>query len=151
MDEWFPLVHEANLGCVSTRSEDGPKKIIEDLGEAFRGMAIPHQALLFEDAEKAFALQEEFVRLGFRPTAELALAKVGLPDCIVNPDLELRPAAAGTAVDDCRAITAATAVALGPSPPVLEQLGGVWRERSKHVGMYPYVAFMDGTAAGTVG
>jgi len=149
-DERFPLIHEANLGWVSTRSEDGPKKIIEDLGEAFRGMAIPHQALLFEDAEKAFALQEEFVRLGFRPTAELALAKVGLPDCIVNPDLELRPAAAGTAVDDFRAITAATDVALGHSHDVIEQLWGVWRERSKHVGMQPYVAYLDGTAAGTV-
>src|SRR5439155_1665769 len=139
-DERFPLIHEANLGWVSTRSEDGPKKIIEDLGEAFRGMAIPHQALLFEDAEKAFALQEEFVRLGFRPTAELALAKVGLPDCIVNPDLELRPAAAGTAMDDFRAITAATDVAFGHSRDVIEQLWGVWRERSKRVGMQPYVA-----------
>src|SRR5438552_3741127 len=75
MDERFPLVHEANLGWVATLPEDGPKKIIEDLGEAFRGTGIPHQALLFEDAEKAFAFQEEFVRLGFRPTAALVVAK----------------------------------------------------------------------------
>ena len=59
-DDRFPLVHQANLGWVATPPEGGSKKIIEDLGEAFRGTAVPHQALLFEDAERAFALQEEF-------------------------------------------------------------------------------------------
>src|SRR4030081_2725327 len=94
-DDRFPLIHEANLGWVASPSEGGPKQISEDLGKAFRDTAIPHHALLYEDAEAAFAVQEEFVRLGFRPTAELALAKVGLPDCIVNPELEVRPAAEG--------------------------------------------------------
>src|SRR2546423_13902004 len=123
-DDRFPLILQANLGWVATPPEGGSKKIIEDLGEAFSGTAITHQALLFEAAEKAFALQEEFVRLGFRPTAELALAKVGLPDCIVNTDLEVRPAAAGSTMDDFRAITAATDVAFGHSRDVIEQLWG---------------------------
>src|SRR5256714_6521847 len=85
-DDRFPLIHQANLGWVATPPEGGSKKIIEDLGKAFRGTAIPHHALLFEDAEKAFALQEEFVRLGFRSSAVLALATVRLPECILNTD-----------------------------------------------------------------
>ena len=51
---------------------------------------------------------------------------------------------------DFRAIAAATDVAFGHSRDVIEQLWGVWRERSKRVGMQPYVAYLDGTAAGTV-
>jgi len=149
-DDRFPLIHQVNLGWVTTPPEGGPKKIIEDLGEAFRGTAIPHQSLLFEDAEKAFALQEEFVGLGFRPTAELALAKVGLPDCIVNPELEVRPAAEGPEVDDFRAISAATEAGSGYSHDVIKQLWGVWRERSQRVGVRPYVAYLNGTAAGTI-
>jgi len=86
-DDRFPLIHQANLGWVATLPEGGPKKIIDDLANAFRGTAVPHHALLFEDAETAFGIQEEFARLGFRPTADLAFAKVGLPDCIVNPEL----------------------------------------------------------------
>ena len=149
-DDRFPLIHQANLGWVATPPEGGSKKIIEDLGEAFRGTAVPHQALLFEDAERAFALQEEFVRLGFRPTAELALAKVGLPDCIVNPDLEVRPAAEGSALNDFRAISMAIDAGSGYSRRVIDQLWGLWRERSRHVGMRPYVAYLNGTAAGTI-
>src|SRR5437879_4471875 len=148
-DDRFPLIHEANLGWVANPPKDGPKKIIEELGEAFRGTAIPHQALLFEDAEKAFALQEEFVRLGFRPTAELALAKVGLPDCIVNTDLEVRPAAEGAALDDFRAISAAIDAGSGHSRDVIDQLWGLWRERSHRVGMQPYVGYGQGRAART--
>src|SRR2546429_6048944 len=118
--------------------------------DLFRGTAIPHQALLFEDAEKAFALQEEFVRLGFRPTAELALAKVGLPDCIVNTDLEVRPAAEGAALDAFRAISAAIDAGSGHSRDVIDQLWGLWRERYHRVGMQAYVAYLNGAAAGTI-
>jgi GNAT superfamily N-acetyltransferase len=149
-DDRFPLIHTANLGWVATLPEEGPRKILADLEEAFRGTAFPHRALLFEDAEKAFAVQEEFVRLGFRPTAELALAKVGLPDCIVNPDLEVRPASEGTAAADFRSVTTATDAGFGHSREVVEQLWGVWRDRSRRVGMQPYVAYLNGTAAGTI-
>lgn len=149
-DDRFPRIHQANLGWVSVLPDEGPTKILEDLDQEFRGTAVPHRALVFEDAETAFEVQDEFVRLGFRPTAELALAKVGLPDCIVNPELEIRPAAEGTAEDDFRSVMMATEAGFGHSPAVLEQMWSLWRERSPRIGMTPYVAYLNGTPAGTV-
>ena len=149
-DDRFPLIHDANLGWVSTVPTGGPEVILEDLDDAFRGTAVRHRALLFEDAEEAFAVQEAFVRLGFRATAELALAKVGLPDCIVNPEVEVRPAEDGPAAKGFRAVTMATEAASGYSREVLDQLWGVRQYRSRRVGMRPYLAYLNGVPAGTV-
>jgi len=149
-DDRFPLIHQANLGWVATLPKEGPKKIIGDLADTFRGSAVPHQAVLFEDAEEAFSVQEEFARLGFRPTAELAMAKVGLPDCIVNPELAVRPVADEPVEDDFRFVMTATEKSSGHSPAVIDQMWGVWRERSRRVGMQTYVAYLNGTPVGTV-
>jgi GNAT superfamily N-acetyltransferase len=149
-DERFPLIHQANLGWVSVLPNEGPIKLLEDLDREFRDTAVPHRALVFEDAQTAFEVQEEFVRLGFRPTAELALAKVGLPDCIVNPELELRPAGDGTAEDDFGSVMRATEAGFGYSPAVLDQMWGLWRDRSRKIGMRPYVAYLNEAPAGTV-
>jgi GNAT superfamily N-acetyltransferase len=149
-DDRFPLIHDANVGWVSTVPEGGPETILRDLDEAFRGSAVRHRVLLFEDAERAFAVQEEFVRRGFRPTAELALAKVGLPDCIANPEVVIRPAAEGEAAEGFRAVTMAAEAAFGYSPEVLEQLWDLRMDRSRRVGMHPYLAYLNGVAAGTI-
>jgi GNAT superfamily N-acetyltransferase len=150
VDDRFPLIHQANLGWVSSVPEEGPERILADLAEAFRGTAVRHAALIFEEARDAFGVQEEFVRLGFRPTAELALAKVGLPDCIVNPDLEVRPATEGDAAEGFRAVMMATEAAFGYSREVLDQMWGLWLERSRRLGILPYLGSLDGTPAGTV-
>ena len=44
----------------------------------------------------------------------------------------------------------ATEKGFGHSPAVIDQMWGVWRERSQRVGMRPYVAYLNGTPAGTV-
>jgi len=149
-DDRFPLIHQTNLGWVSVLPDEGPTRILEDLDTEFRGTPITQRALVFEDAETAFEVQEAFVSLGFRPTAELAMAKVGLPDCILNPDLEIRPAAEGTAAEDFRSVMMATEAGFGHSPEVLDQMWGLWRERSPRIGVRPYVAYLNGTPAGTV-
>jgi len=149
-DDRFPLIHQANLGWVSVLPDDGPTKILEDLDREFQGTGVSDRVLVFEDAQTAFEVQEEFVRLGFRPTAELALAKVGLPDCIVNPELEIRGAGEGTAEDDFGSVIRATEAAFGYSPAVLEQMWGLWRDRSRKIGLRPYVAYLNGKPAGTV-
>src|SRR5438876_1237133 len=59
-DDRFPLIHQANLAWVSAVPDDGPEPILADMDQAFRGTAIRHRALLFEDAERAYAVQEEF-------------------------------------------------------------------------------------------
>lgn len=149
-DDRFPQIHQANLGWVSALRERGPAEVLEDLDREFDGTAIRHRFLLFEDADSAFGVQEAFVRLGFRPTAELALAMVGLPDCIVNPELEVRAADGGTALEDFRSVLRATEAGFGYSPEVLEQMWGLWRSRAPRIGVRPYVAYLNGAPAGTI-
>jgi len=149
-DERFPSIHQANLGWVASLPDEGSAKILADLASAFHGTAVRHQALLFEDAAEAHAVQESLARQGFRPMSELAMAKVGLPACIVNPEVEIRLAAQDATADDFRILKIATEAAMGYSPQVVDQLWGFWHERSRRVGMQPYVAYLNGTPAGTI-
>ena len=150
-DDRFPLIHQANLGWVVSLPEEGPAKILADLAAAFRDTAVRHHSLLFEDAAQAYAVQEDLARQGFRPMAELAMAKVGLPACIVNPEVEVRSVAAGAqATDDFRILKIATESAANYGPEVVDQLWGFWKERSDRVGMMPYVAYLNGVPAGTI-
>ena len=149
-DERFSAIHQANLGWVASVPDGGSATILADLDDAFRGSVVRHRSLLFEDAEKAYAVQEDMSRQGFRPVADLAMAKVGLPACIVNPEVEIRPAAEGAAADDFRLLKIATDAAFSYTPQVVDQLWGVWHDRSQRVGMRPFVAYMNGTPAGTI-
>ena len=149
-DERFAAIHQANLGWVASIPEEGSAKILADLDEAFRDSPVRHRSLLFEDAEEAYGVQEDMARQGFRPVADLAMAKVGLPACIVNPDVEIRRAEEGAAADDFRVLKIAADAALGYTPQVVGELWGVWHDRSGRVGMRPYVAYLNGTPAGTI-
>src|SRR5207245_9109044 len=82
--------------------------------------------------------------------SELAMAKVGLPACIVNPEVEIRLAAQDATADDFRILKIATEAAMGYSPQVVDQLWGFWHERSRRVGVQPYVGLLDGIPAGTI-
>jgi ribosomal protein S18 acetylase RimI-like enzyme len=62
----------------------------------------------------------------------------------------IRPAADDQVADDFRTVMGATEAGSGLSRDVIEQLWGVWQERSRRVGMRPYVAYLDGIPAGTV-
>src|SRR5207244_11511795 len=101
-DERFPSIHQANLGWVASLPDEGSAKILADLASAFHGTAVRHQALLFEDAADANAGQADLARQGLRPMSELAMAKVGLPACIVNPEVEIRLASEDATGDDFR-------------------------------------------------
>jgi len=149
-DDRFPSIHQANLGWVAALPDEGPAKILDDLASAFHGTSVRHQALLFEDAAEAYAVQEGLASQGFRPMAEVAMAKVGLPACIVNPEVEIRPAEAGATADDFRLLKIATEAAVGYGPEVVDQLWGFWHERAEQVGMRPFVAYLNGTPAGTI-
>src|SRR5256712_25974 len=129
-DERFAAIHQANLGWVASIPEEGSAKILADLDEAFRDSPVRHRSLLFEDAEEAYGVQEDMARQGFRPVADLAMAKVGLPACIVNPDVEIRRAEEGAAADDFRVLKIAADAALGYTPQVVGELWGVWHDRS---------------------
>jgi len=149
-DERFHTIHQANLGWVSSLPKEGASKILTDLAAAFRGTAVRHQALLFEDAAEAYTIQEELAGQGFRPMSELAMAKVGLPACIVNPEVEIRPAVEGASAEAFRLLKIATESASGYSREVVDQLWDLWHDRSGRVGMTPYVAYLNGVPAGTI-
>ena len=149
-DERFHTIHQANLGWVASLPKEGPSKILADLAAAFRGTAVRHQALLFEDAAEAYTVQEELAGQGFRPMSELAMAKVGLPACIVNPEVEIRPAVEGAPAEAFRLLKIATESASGYSREVVDQLWSLWHDRSGRVGMTPYVAYLNGVPAGTI-
>ncbi len=149
-DERFPAIHQANLAWVASLPDEGSAKILADLAAAFRGTSVGHQALLFEHAAEAYEVQEDLARQGFRPMAELAMAKVGLPACIVNPEVEIRLAVEGATAEAFRLLKIATESAFGYSSEVVDQLWGVWHERSDRVGMRPYVAYLNGVPAGTI-
>lgn len=149
-DDRFPAIHHANLGWVTSLPDQGSAKILADLATAFRGTSVAHQSLLFEDPAEAYTVQDELVRQGFRPMAELAMAKVGLPACIVNPEVEIRAAEEDPGAADFRVLKIATEAAVGYRQEVVDQLWGFWHERSRRVGMRPFVAYLNGAPAGTI-
>src|SRR2546427_10149140 len=69
-DDRFPLIHQANLGWVVSLPEEGPAKILADLAAAFRDTAVRHHALLFEDAARAYVVQQGLARQGIRTRRE---------------------------------------------------------------------------------
>ena len=52
--------------------------------------------------------------------------------------------------DAFRLLKIATESASGYSREVVDQLWGLWHDRSCHVGMTPYVAYLNGVPAGTI-
>src|SRR5207247_10627056 len=66
------------------------------------------------------------------------------------PEVEIRLAAEDAAADDFRILKIATEAAMGYTPQMVYQLWRFWHERSERVGMQPYVAYRNGTPAGTI-
>src|SRR6266545_1737720 len=134
----------AVIGFLRTWREQAPAKVRTSWGMIYRDDRFPliHQANL----GWVMTLPKEGPKTII---ADLALAKVGLPDCIVNPELAVRAVAEEPIEDDFRFVMTATEKSSGHSPAVIDQMWGVWRERSRLVGMQPYVAYLNGTPVGT--
>src|SRR5207247_1240395 len=66
------------------------------------------------------------------------------------PEVEIRLAAGDATAADFRILKIATEAAMGYSSEVVDQLWGFWHERAQRVGMQPYVAYLNGTPAGTI-
>jgi len=144
----YPLVHMANLGWVDAVPADGTRGILADLDRAFLGTGVRHRCLQFTDARRAYEAQEALAAQGFRPLAALAMAKVGLPACIINPDVLVRRVGEGAGDQDYREIAAAIHGELGYDPEESRQLLELGGERASRVGMRSYVAYLGGKPAG---
>lgn len=146
----YPLVHMANLAWVDVVPPDGPGAILDDLDAAFMGTDVRHRRLQFADARSAYEVQEDLARRGFKPLASLAMAKVGLPACIVNPDVDVRPVVEATTEGDFGGIAAMVHHEFGYEDEESRQLLALSRERARLVDMRSFVAYLRGEPAGIV-
>lgn len=145
----YPLVHMANTAWVDVVPPGGVEAILRELDRAFAGTAVRHRHLFFTHASRAYDLQEAFVERGFHPTAELVLAKVGLPVCVTNPDVEVREVGVDAHEPEFRAVTVAVHTGLGYTSEESRQVYEMDRERAAETGERWYVAFHKGDPAGT--
>lgn len=146
----FPLVYMANMARVDRAPAGGPEEILADMDDAFDGTPVRFRSVVFEDPQEAFEAQEAFAGWEFRPTAQLAMARVGLPACITNPDVELREVGQGASEEDFREITRTIHEESGYPAEVHRQLYALDAERKAVVGMRDFVAFLKDEPAGTV-
>ena len=146
----YPLIHMANLAWVGHLPGGGAGEVLADLDEAVDGTEVRHRNVIFEDARAAFDQQEAFATLGFRPLADLAMAQLGLPACIANPDLDLREVGSGAPEDDYRRLRMRLFEGVGYGPEEARQLYAVARERGAALGQRDFVGYFQGAPAGTV-
>ncbi len=146
----YPRIYMANLAWVEHVPRGGIEEILGDLNRAFAGTGVRHRNLIFEDAQVAFENQEAFAARGFQPLGELAMARVGLPACITNPEVVLREVGAGAPEDDYRRLRMRLFEGLGYDPEEARQLYGIARERGALLGEHDYVGYVQGTPAATV-
>src|SRR3990170_3502910 len=148
-NERYPLVHMANLAWADATPPGGPREILGALERAYLGTDVRHRHVLFADAMRAYEAQDAFGSLGFQPTAELALAKVGLPVCIANPDVDVREVGDGADEAEFRTVTLAVHTDLGYTPEESMQVYELDRVRAEAIGERRYLAFLRGEPAGT--
>lgn len=146
----YPRIYMANAACVDRVPAEGAEVVLRDLHEAFDGTAVRHQYLLFQDAQEGFEAQEYLADAGFQPLGDLAMARLGLPACIVNPVVELKETGEGTVEEDSEALHRAFHAASAYDREESEQLLALERERAATLGMRSFVAYLRGQPAGTI-
>ena len=149
-DPGHPLLFSANLGWVERLPRGGIDEILEDLDAAFVGTAVRHRNVVFEDAQVAFEAQEAFAERGFRALGDLTMARLGLPACITNPDLAVRPVGEDAPEDDCRRLRMRVFEGIGYSAEEARQLYAIARERGAALGQTDYVGYVRGVPAATI-
>jgi GNAT superfamily N-acetyltransferase len=144
-----PRLHIANAAWVDRVPASGVDGLLAELDAAYGPAGVPHRSVLFPDAALAFELQPEFVAREFRPKADLAMARLGLPSCIVNEAVEVREVGRGASSADHRAVWMAVDETANYAPDISGDLHDLWRERAALLGLRSFVAYLDGEPAGT--
>ncbi len=144
----YPLVFMANMAWVERLPKDGIEGVLADLDRAFAGSAVRHRYLVFDDARAAFEQQEPLARFGFQPEAVVALARLGIPASIPNPDLELRRVGEGATESEYRDVWFPIHEEMGWTPEEARQVYALDRERAEAVGRTSYVAYLEEEPSG---
>jgi GNAT superfamily N-acetyltransferase len=126
----------------------GVDEVLADLDRALEGTAVAHRALQFADAQAAYEVQETMVARGFQPKAAVAMARLGVPSCIINHDVVVRQVDVDAPFDDFRTISRVIHAESGYSEAVSDQLLGLWRERAAAVGLRAHVGYLGDEPAG---
>lgn len=137
-----PLVHEKNLAWVDRVPDGGSERVLGDLDSAFLGTDVVHRFVMFADAQVAYDHQNAFVAAGFRPHAELAMAKVGLPSCIVNPDVAVREVGKDAPEDHYRLVRTAIHEESGYAREESRQVYEVEQGRGAALGERAFVGYV---------
>lgn len=145
-----PLIYGANLAWVEHLPAGDIDDVLAALDTAFAGTPVRRRNVVFDDAQVAFENQEAFVARGFHPAAELAMARVGLPACIANPDLALRQVGADAPEDDYRRLRMRLFEGIGYALDESRQLYAIARERGARLGQQDFVGYFQGRPAGTI-
>lgn len=146
----YPLIHVANLAWIERLPRRGIEEVLADLDAAFEGTGVGHRNIIFEDAQTAFENQEAFAAHGFRPLADLTMARVGLPACIANPDLATREVGSDAPEDDYRRLRMRLFAGLGYGEEEARQLYALSRDRGRVVGLRTFVGYHGDRPAGTI-
>ncbi len=146
----YPLIHMANLAWVERVPPGGVDEVLADLDRTFEGTPVRHRNVIFEDAQRAFELQEAFADRGFQPLADLVLARVGLPACIANPDLVVRPVGEGGSAEDYSRMRLRLFQGIGYPLEECRQLNAFERDRGRALGLEEHVGYYRGEPAGTI-
>lgn len=146
----YPLVFMGNLAWIRRLPDGGAEEVLAALDEGLEGTDVRFRHIVFEDAQEAFNQQASLSALGFRPEASLAMARLGMPVCITNPDVELREVGRGASEEDRRRITSVIHAEAGIASNESRQVQALEQERAEAVGMRDYVAYLAGVPAGTV-
>ena len=146
----YPLVFMGNLAWIQRLPEGGVEEVLAALDEDLKGTDVPFRHLVFEDPQEAFDRQAALATRGFRPEASLAMARLGMPVCITNPEVELREVGHGASEEDRRRITSVIHAEAGLGRDESRQVVALEHERAEAVGMRDYVAYLGSVPAGTV-
>jgi len=147
-DTRHPLVHEANLAWIDRAPEGGVPRVLGDMDRTFAPTAVRHRNVLFADPQMAYEHQDAFVERGFQPVAELEMARLGLPSCVVNPDLEVREVGVDTPESHHDLVQTALHAEAGYTPEESRQLLEVEAGRRRAVGDRAFVGYLRGEPAG---
>ncbi len=143
-----PRVFMGNMAWVERLTKDGIEEVLADLDRAFDGSAVRHRYMVFDDAQVAFEQQEALSRFGFQPDAVVAMARLGIPACIANPDLEVREVGKGAPEADFREVWFAIREEMGWTPEEARQVCDLDRQRASTLGQKSFVSYLGREPAG---
>ena len=144
----YPAVHDANLAWVERLPKSGLPQVLLEHDEAMRAQGISFRRITFADPKAAFKVQKPLAGMGFQPTRDLAMVRLGTSTCIRNPDLEVREVDTPEEWEVFDAVLAELHAERGYSEEVSQALIDRFHERAPGLKERVYMGLFGGEGAG---